>query len=166
MTLKTRLKRARAAYMKRRTGANLRAYLRLKALAGKFDTRMASYYGVSTDVNPACKRAICRAYAAGLVPTSTTGGVHAATSYHALHQAVDFGLRREEIGTEKGQRKLTTFQRKEFWRFRHGKLTRMVELIGPTNNQIVLKRSATTLAEGGTLENAHDNHVHEAYLNG
>lgn len=166
MTLKQRIKKARAAYTRKRSGARLRAYLKLKALAGRFDKRMCAYYGVSPDVNAGCKRAICRAYVGGLVPTSTTGGVHSATSFHSKGQAVDFGLRRDEIGTQKGLRKMQTFQRKELWRFRNKKLRRLVELIGPNNNRIVLRGRETDLAEGDTLEQMHDNHVHEAYLNG
>jgi hypothetical protein len=166
MTITERIKKAAATYAKNPSNANLRAYLRLKAMAGRFDERMAAYYGVSTKVNPACKRAICRAYVAGLVPTSTTGGVHSPTSFHALGQAVDFGLRREEIGTAKGTKRLRTFQRKEFWRHRRGGLQRMVELIGPMNNRVILRAKETVLAEGAALENAHDNHVHEAYRNG
>jgi len=169
MTLKQRLKKARAAYMARRSSTNLRRYLRLKATAGRFDSRMCSYYGVSPKVNPACRRAICRAYAAGLVPTSTTGGKHAPGSYHTQlnsrgeGRGIDLGLRRDEVGTQKGLKRMETFQRKELWRFRHGKLPQMAELIGPNNFRIVLRGVETNLVEGNALEQAHDNHVHEGY---
>jgi hypothetical protein len=50
-----------------------------------------------------CKRFIVRGYAAGLVPTSTTGGQHASGSFHKQKdaagrgRAVDLGLRDEHV---------------------------------------------------------------------
>jgi hypothetical protein len=156
------LSRARAAYVDHPTDARLRTYLNAKARLGIYDKRMLGYYGVPYIANRGCQKAICRAYAAGLVATATTNGTHAATSYHKLGKAVDFGLRRTLIGTRKGADRLVTFQRKEMWRRDHHKI-RPVELIGPTNSQVVLRGHKTALAEGTPLEQMHDNHVHEAY---
>lgn len=163
------LSRARARYLERRTGERLRRYLTIKAALGRFDVRMCAYYGVSAKVNAGCRRAVCRAYAAGLVPTSTTAGRHAPGSFHGRRNrhgegmAVDFGLRRELVGTAKGLERLRTFQRREHWRRRRGRLPGLVELIGPTNTLIVLARQETNLVEGAPLEQQHDDHVHEAY---
>jgi hypothetical protein len=157
------LRRARAAYLKARTSPRLRTYLTFKARLGRFDERMCHYYQVNTAVNAGCRSAICRGYAAGLVPTSTTGGQHATGSYHYRHMAVDFGLRRDLVGTAKGMTMLKTFQRKEHWRHRVGKLPHLVELIGPDNGLVVLRGRETNLIEGTPLETQHDNHVHEAY---
>lgn len=156
------LSRARAAYVDHPTDARLRTYLTLKAKAGRYDRRMLAYYGVPHIANRGCQQAICRAYAAGLVPTATTNGVHAETSYHKLGQAVDFGLRRLLVGTHTGAKRLVTFQRKEMWRRDHHKID-PVELLGPTNALAVLKAHKTALVEGTPLEQMHDNHVHEAY---
>lgn len=142
--------------------ARLRAYLTAKARAGRFDPRMCAYYKVSPRVNIGCKRAICRAFVAGLVPTSTTGGHHAPGSYHGKGRAVDFGLRQELVGTTRGMNRLKTFQRKEYWRARHNKL-HPVELIGPINALVILQGRVSPLQEGAALENQHDTHVHEAY---
>ena len=146
---------------------SLRLWLTAKARAGKFDPRMCAYYGVSPKVNADCRKAICRAYAAGLVPTSTlrtgSGG-----SYHNQRDAngdgrgVDFGLRRQLVGTQRGLARMIKFQRQEHWRRRAGKID-PIELIGPDNRLIVLRGRETDLAEGTGLEQQHDNHVHEAY---
>jgi hypothetical protein len=146
--------------MERRTNARLRVYLTLKARAGRFDPRMCDYFGVSPRVNAACKKAICRAYAAGLVPTSTTGGQHAPGSLHYEERAVDIGCRNPSSARER--KRLRTFHRKEFWRARNGKI-RPTELIGPHNDMTILRGRRTTLPEGSSLEQAHDNHVHEGY---
>lgn len=160
VTLRSRIASARRAYKQHPSNARLRAYLTLKARAGVFDPRMCSFYDVDAHVNAECKKAICRAFAAGLVPTSTTGGKHAPGSYHGKRRAVDIGVRRP--GDPREGAKLLTFQRKEFWRARRGKI-RPVELIGPINNLTILRGSRTSLAEGAPLETLHDNHVHEAY---
>lgn len=141
---------------------SLRAYLTAKAKAGRFDKRMCAYYHVSPNVNLGCRRAICRAYAIGLVPTSTTDGHHARGSYHSRGRAVDLGLRRELIGTKKGAARLRIFQRKEYWRAGKRRIHPM-ELIGPDNGLIYLRGRKTHLREGQPLEQQHDNHVHEAY---
>lgn len=135
---------------------------------GRFDKRMCAYYGVSPHVNAGCRAAICRAFAAGLVPTSTkrtgsNGSFHNARNARGEGMAVDFGLRRTLIGTRKGLDRMTTFQRKELWRYRKERLHGMIELIGPDNRMTVLKGRETDLAEGTALEQMHDNHVHEAY---
>jgi hypothetical protein len=156
------LSRARAAYVDHPTDARLRTYLNAKARLGIYDKRMLGYYGVPHIASEGCQKAICRAYAAGLVPTATTNGTHASTSYHYLARAVDFGVRRTLIGTMTGAARLVTFQRKEMWRRDHGRIN-PVELIGPTNALTVLRGHKTALAEGTPLEQMHDNHVHEAY---
>lgn len=167
-SLRQQLKRARTLYVRNPTGARLRAYLTLKARLGQFDKRMCGYYGVDPNVNAECKKAICRAFVAGLVPTSTTGGKHAPGSFHGQRnsqgqgRAVDFGLRKELVGTKKGYARLATFQRKEFWR-RSQKKVKPAELIGPINALTVLRYQHTGLSEGSALEQAHDNHVHVAF---
>lgn len=170
MTLRQRLARARAEYIANPSNARLRTLLTLKARLGMFDKRMCGFFGVDSKVNAGCRAAICRAYAAGLVPTSTTGGQHAPGSFHKQKNArgeglaVDIGLRSHLVGTASGANRLARFQRKEHWRFHNGKLKHdLVELIGPTNTLAVLRDIETDLAEGTPLENQHDNHVHEAY---
>lgn len=140
----------------------LRAVLTAKARLGRYDARMLGYYNVPQIDSPGCRKAICRAYAAGLVPTATTNGTHATHSFHKLRRAVDFGVRRELVGTAKGQARLVKFQRKELWRATRGKID-PIELIGPTNDQVILVGRRTSLPEGSPLEQQHDNHVHEAY---
>lgn len=148
---------------------SLRAYLTVKARAGLFDDRMCAYYGCPVPTLRSVRQAIRRGYLEGLVPTFTTNGVHSAGSFHKSGHAVDLGLRREDLKphgggpTEAGLRKLTTHQRREHWRRRHGKLPTMVELIGPTNELVVLRGRETDLREGDPLETMHDNHVHEAF---
>ncbi len=170
MTLRQQLARARAEYIANPSNARLRAFLTLKARLGMFDERMCGFFRVDPKVNAGCRAAICRAYAAGLVPTSTTGGQHAPGSFHKQNNArgeglaVDIGLRSDLVGTPAGANRLATFQRKEHWRFHNGKLKHdLVELIGPTNTLAVLRDVETDLVEGTPLENQHDNHVHEAY---
>jgi hypothetical protein len=167
MTLRERAIRARREYIQNPTRALLRAYLIIQAKRGKWDKRMCRYYGVSPHVNPGCRRAIVRAYAHGLVPTSTlrsgSGSYHAARNAAGEGKAVDFGLIERHIGTKYGRDKLATFQRKEHWRYTKGRIN-PAELIGPNNRLIVLRGAQTDLAEGTALENQHDNHVHEAYL--
>lgn len=141
---------------------SLRALLVAKARLGHFDNRMCSYYGVSPRVNRSCQKFICRAYVAGLVPTSTRGGDHAYDSYHYKGRAVDVGLRKDLIGTRKGQARLRIFQRKEMWRRSQGRI-HPVELLGPDNDLAILAGRRTRLVSGSALENQHDNHVHEAY---
>lgn len=134
----------------------LRAYLRAKARAGRFDTRMLN--GHPGNIGPACKKAVCRGVAAGVVVTSTTDGKHATTSYHYHGAAVDFGLRAREVGTAKGRAKLVRFQRAELKRG----ASRYNELFGPDNAACVKGGRRVTLTEGTGLENLHDNHVHES----
>lgn len=158
------MSRARSKYQKSPTRATLRAYLILKAKTGRWDARYCRYYGVSADVNSATKRFITRGYAAGLVPTSTTGGRHAPGSYHSKHAAADLGLIERHIGKKYGRDKMVKFQRAEERAFRAGRRRGMVELIGPDNRAIVLRGRRADLAEGAGLENQHDNHVHGAFV--
>lgn len=145
--------------MTNRTRHTLRAKARLR----RFDARMWS--GHPPLSNSGCRRAVMRAWKHGLIVTSTTDGGHAPNSYHYQHRAVDFGLVGSEIGTARGARRLRKFQYSEFayWQ-KPGKLTHLVELIGPVNVLIVLRGVRQPLAEGTALENMHDNHVHEAYV--
>ena len=160
MSTEQQLAKARAAYLAHPTNLGLRRYLMLKGRLGRWDRRMHLYYGVATDVTHDVKRCIARAYGRGLVPTSTTGGKHAPGSFHFQHRAADLGLRKEEIGTAKGMRRMVRFQTAEFRRFqRRG----IVELIGPDETITVLRGSSTRLADGSALETAHDNHVHVAF---
>lgn len=178
MTLGERLTVARKRYTRNPSRVLLRRYLILKAqkavrrgnLASGWDPRMCSYYGVSANVNDACKRAIVRGYARGLVPTSTTRPV-GASSYHSQRNAqgegmaVDLGVVEYEVGpTAAGRRRMVEHQRAEHRLYARGELDRMVELIGPDNHAIVLRDRQTDLGEGTPLETQHDNHVHEAYV--
>jgi hypothetical protein len=171
MALKDRIAAARRAYRAKPTNTRLRALLWLKAKAQRYDPRMCLHYGVDPKVNEGCRRAICRAYAAGLVPTSTTGGAHATGSWHFRKSpsnegcGVDIGVRREDgPGTERAMRRLEAFQLREIARFRLGKMPGdLVELIGPANLHVVLKDQEADLVEGSDLEQAHDNHVHLAF---
>jgi hypothetical protein len=160
MTIQEQLDRAQAEYRAHPTNLALRRYLILKGRLGRWDSRMHLYYGVSTNVTADVKRFIARGYGRGLVPTSTTGGQHAPGSYHYQHRAADLGVRREEIGTAKGMKKLVAFQRAEFRRFQR---SGTVELIGPDETHTVLRGHSTRLAQSSTLALAHDNHVHGAF---
>lgn len=146
----------------------LRLRLVRKARKGHYDSRMFAYYGKSSSVTDGCKRAVRRAYAHWLIPTSTTGGVHAPGSYHnpvnGIGRAVDLGVHPSKIGTAKGRRLLVRQQRREFKDWRKGKRPNLRELIGPDNNMIVLRGVHSPLADGSPLENQHDNHVHEAFV--
>lgn len=162
-SLREQLRRARKRYIRKPTNTYLRWYLNARGRLGLWDHRMHAYYGVPTDVTDDVKRFIARAYAAGLVPTATTNGSHAPGSYHYQRiggkgRAADVGVRRELIGTAKATRLLSRFQRREY--ARHDD---KAELIGPTNNLIILRGARTSLVEGSPLENQHDNHVHGAY---
>lgn len=169
MSLSQRIKRARKAYLAHPSDARLRVLLVAKSRLYLFDKRIFAYYNVDPKVNRGARRGAMRAYVAGLVPTATTGGKHAPGSFHYQRNAkgegrgLDLGLRAHEVGTPAGQRKLAAFQRKEYWRKTHAKLPNMAELIGPTNNLVILAGKPTKLAEGSGLENQHDNHVHEGY---
>jgi hypothetical protein len=162
-SLSARLAHARAAYLRRPSRAALRGYLILKARSGRFDARMCAYYGVPAHGLTAwVKRLIVRGYAAGLVPTATTNGVHAPGSFHTSGRAVDLGLPVSLIGTRKGLARLQSFQRAEFALWTRG-LTGATELIGPVNDLVVLRGMHAPLLEGTALENQHDNHFHGAH---
>lgn len=165
MTIRQLLARARARYIKDPTPRRLRWYLLLKARSGAWDMRYCRETGVAMNVTPWVKMYITRGFAAGLVPTSTTGGTHAPRSYHTpvetvwgrCGRAADLGLRAGEVGTARGRRKMERFQRAEYARrSQHG----ITELIGPVNNRIILDGRPQVLAEGSPLENQHDGHVH------
>jgi hypothetical protein len=139
---------------------SLEIRLRAKAALGRWDRRYCAEYHVPVPSNPRVRRFIMRGFALGLVPTATTNGVHAASSFHKLGRAADMGLRGPEVGTDKGKRRLNRFQRREFGNRRR---LHHIELIGPINNRVILMGKTTTLPEGSTLEQAHDNHVHGAF---
>lgn len=146
--------------MGRIRNATLIATLKLKARRGHWDSRFLAYYKVPNVHNSHVRAFIMRGFASGLVVTATTNGHHAANSLHYQARAADLGLRGPEVGTARGLRKMIRFQKREFARrsrYHH------TELIGPTNNRIILRGHATTLAEHTALEDAHDNHVHGAF---
>jgi hypothetical protein len=147
----------RRRYASEKTNRALRLYLIAKAKLGRWDARYCAYNGVDPNVRDAVKRFLTRGYAAGLVPTSTTGGRHAPGSLHYERRAGDVGLRREEIGTPRGLRRMERFQRDEFRRGGH------TELLGPINDLCVLRAHLSPLEEGTALEDQHDNHVHGGY---
>jgi GH25 family lysozyme M1 (1,4-beta-N-acetylmuramidase) len=155
-----RMRRARRVF--EATGSNqaLRTMLICKARLGRWDPRYLMIFGPPGNVTRDVKRFITRGYAMGLVPTSTTNGLHSEESFHFQGRAADMGLRTDLIGTQKGLRRMERFQRAEFKR-RHK--TRAVELIGPVNNLVVLGGVVKPLPEGSQLENQHDNHVHGAF---
>lgn len=166
MTLRA-FRRLRKRVLKATGGAKtilLRRYLREKARRGKWDKRYFAYNNIDSNVTPRLKRAAMRAYAIGLVPTSSTSGGHSPNSWHfqkdeqGRGRAVDFGNRRELIGTAKGRERMVRFQRSEF--ARGGGF--WVEVIGPDNNMIILNHHHSPLSEGTILENMHDTHVHIA----
>lgn len=156
------LSRARARYMANPTNRGLRWYLILKGRSGVFDKRMCAYNGCSSNVVPGVKKFIARAFGAGLVPTFTIEGQHAPGSYHGRRpgRAADIGLRKDEIGTSRGRRKLIAFQKAEYKRAHR---TGAIEIIGPHNSYTILRGNSTRLAEGTPLETQHDTHVHEAH---
>src|SRR3954469_14832936 len=139
----------------------LRMFLIAKGRSGRYDSRMLGYFGVPPVANQQVKSFFARAYGAGLVPTATTNGKHATHSLHYLGRAGDVGLRSDEIGTPKGLRKMQRFQDSEFKRA--SRFCGYAELIGPINNEVILRGQATSLPEGSDTENAHDNHVHGGF---
>ncbi len=160
-TSRERLRELRRRYLANPTRRALRAFLRVKAARGVFDPRMFHYYsGIPENVVEHAKRAVRRAYAAGLVVTATRNGTHSKTSLHSSGRATDFGLIESEIGTEQGRRRLVNFQHAEYLEWAAGHRPNLQELIGPDNTLIVLRGKRVTLPEGSPLENQHDNHVH------
>ena len=149
----------------------------MQAKRGKYDRRMFTLHGVDPNVNPGCRAAAVRAYAAYLIPTDTLRPVGSSPSYHARRngrgqgQGIDFGnvagKRPGERGWATGRRRLVRFQAAEHARARReaGRIERhdLVELIGPDNRLTILRGQETDLSEGTALETQHDNHVHEAY---
>ena len=139
----------------------LRMFLIAKGRLGRYDRRMLLYFGVPAVDNMQVRSFFARAYGHGLVPTATTNGTHSAHSLHYLGRAGDVGLRNDEIGTPKGLRKMQRFQDSEFRRAR--RLGGYTELIGPVNEEVILRGVVSPLAEGTPLENQHDNHVHAGF---
>lgn len=135
-------------------GVRLRAEAALRRARG-FQPWMLN--GQPGNIGRACKRLIARAVLAGLVVTSTTGGKHAATSWHYSGDAVDLGLPAKLVGTAEGRERLERFQRSEARR-----PSRYRELFGPDNEANVKNGRRITLAEGSALDQLHDNHVHGA----
>jgi hypothetical protein len=168
---KSAFAKAQQAYTKRPTRAFLRLYLIQKARRGNYDKRMFDYYKVDPHVNKRCRDAIVRAYAEGLVPTSTrrypvgAGSNHNARNAKGEGLAIDVGLIESHIGTKYGLEKMRAFQRKEFWRLTNKASVYgdAIELIGPTNNQIILRGRKTTLKKDSALAIQHQDHVHESY---
>lgn len=164
---KRALAKALKTYIKHPRKSTLRVYLRRKGKRGHFDHRMLDWYDVPDNINDACKAFIRRGYVLGLVPTATTNGRHATSSYHypsgGVGRAVDMGLIEAEIGTRKGMDRMERFQRQEYEAWQEGRRDHMMELIGPINNNVVLRDKRSPLAEGSDLEEMHDNHVHGAF---
>lgn len=165
----TRLQRARRRYLQNPTRPLLRSYLIVKARRGHFDPRMCTLHGVSPDVNVGCRRYIARGYAALLVPTSTlrfpvgAGSWHNARTDKGEGQAADLGVVPSLVGTRTHVRRLAKFQRAEFAAWKRGERPRMLELIGPDNDAVVLRSHDSELVEGTPLERQHDNHDHAAF---
>jgi len=160
-----RMRRAERTFLSTGSNAALRVFLVSKARLGRWDERYCMFFGVDPEVTPQVRSYIMRAYAAGLVPTSTTGGSHSANSFHFQRlggkgRAADIGLRSDLIGTAKGMERMRKFQAREFARRQSN---HPAELIGPDNDLCVLGGMVSPLGEGSGLENQHDNHVHGAF---
>ena len=155
-----RMRRARQVFAATGSNEALRVMLICKARLGRWDDRYCLFFGPPTDVTDDVKRFITRGYAKGLVPTFTTNGTHSAESFHGQHRAADIGLRSDLVGTQKGLKRMESFQRAEF--NRRAK-THPIELIGPINDQTVLSGTVQPLPEGHPTEDQHDNHVHGAF---
>lgn len=162
-----RMRRARAAYLDTHANRALRVFLISKARLGLWDDRYCLYYGVDPNVTDAVRGFITRGYAQGLVPTSTTGGTHAARSFHYQRvggkgRAADMGARRD-ISAAEGLRRKQAHQRVEYRRFKAGRWPRAIEILGPINDQCVLAGVPARLGEGSPLEQMHDTHTHGAF---
>lgn len=142
-TITARTPRARAYW--------LRAYLRAKARAGRWDSRMLNRH--NGKVTAAVRREIMRGVAAGLVVTSTTGGTHSPTSFHYTGRAVDLGHRKPGTRTARGT--LVRYQRACA-----SHPERYAELFGPDDRACVKNRQRMRLPHGSALERGHENHVH------
>jgi hypothetical protein len=141
----------------------LRAQLKLERTA--FQPWMLN--GHPGNISDECKRAIVRGVRAGLVVTATTDGDHSGTSLHyprnttsGLGEAVDFGVKPQDVGDPKAVARRERFQRAEFARGP----SNYRELFGPSNLHNAKNGVHINLAEGTALETAHDNHVHESPL--
>lgn len=162
--LRKSLNQARARVRRHpRTAKYLEQYLRAKGRLGIYDSRMNLYHVPMHNVAPGVKRFLARGYVYGLVATATTNGTHSANSMHYSGHAGDLGVVGGLVGTREAMRRMTRFQAAEYKAWRHGSRDNMVELIGPTNNLVVLQGRHSPLAEGSALENQHDNHVHGGF---
>jgi tellurite resistance protein len=101
---------------------------------------------------PALLEIIADAAKHGLVVTSTTGGKHAAGSYHYQGRAVDFGVPANPL-TAESQRIFKAYQRKLA-----AHPERFKELIGPDTSKLI-KNGGFTRYPAET-EAAHRNHLH------
>lgn len=161
--LRRRVRRARRKYLRTRSSKALRTYLVLKARLGIDDDRFFSYWGVDRNVTPTLRKIARKGYAMGLVPTSTTGGIHATGSYHGRKdpqgrgRGLDMGNRKDLAGTSKGTARMIRLQR---WAHHNWRKLGLAELIGPDNNLTVLRSKETNLGEGSALEQMHDTHDH------
>lgn len=129
--------------------------LRRKAARKQWDRR---FLNGRPDVSSKLYPLIMEAVARGLEVTSTTGGVHAPTSFHYQGRAVDIGVRPGLVGSRLAHWRLVRFQRHVH--NAHGR--RLSELFGPSNRANRKWGKALTLPEGSGLEQLHDNHVHIA----
>lgn len=115
--------------------------------------RKPDFNGCPQNVSDAIRKMIVRANRNGLYVTATTNGTHASTSYHYSGRAVDVAAPM----TAAGIKLMSDFQLKLV-----KDPGKYVELFGPVNNACVKNGVRITLAEGTSLENQHDNHVHIA----
>jgi tellurite resistance protein len=101
---------------------------------------------------PALLDVIVEAAKAGLVVTSTTGGSHAAGSYHYRARAVDLGYPGNPYSAD-GQRTFVRFQHRLARNPR-----RFAELIGPDVHKNV--KNGVFIRYNASTEAAHKNHIH------
>lgn len=150
--LKVRIKRARVRFDRRErlyTKAR-RAVRKLRRQThGAFEPWMANGYPYES-LSAGCEAFIVRGVDAGLHVTSTKrnwGG----NSFHEVWKAVDMAA---------GWDTMVAFQRREFTERPGGFY---LELLGPTNSQMLKNNQPWTAAEGSYLEDLHDSHVHGAF---
>ena len=105
--------------------------------------------GKPGNITPAVKKCVVRAVNAGLYVTSTTGGQHAANSYHYAGRAVDVAGPWD---------KMVAFQRDECAE----RASEYLELFGPDNAFQVKNGQRFAFSEGHELEEMHDSHFHGA----
>jgi peptidoglycan hydrolase-like protein with peptidoglycan-binding domain len=127
-----------------------------KRLRGRYRTPDVSSLlgGNAAPRVPALLEIIVDAHRHGLVVTSTTGGKHAAGSYHYQGRAVDFGVPGNPH-TPDAQQRFKTFQRKLARHPEH-----FAELIGPDVHANV--KNGRFMRYDASTEGAHTNHCHVA----